>query len=79
MTIYYFRFLRRLVLNTTSHKDLMEKVVARYILANYLPSLLESIPLTPGVRPGFSASTTFAVTVLQHLANRIGASICFSY
>lgn len=70
VVLYHFKSLRRLVLDTISRKDSMDSGAAEHILAKYLPPLCKSVPPTAGAEPGFSASMTFAVTVLQYLATQ---------
>jgi len=70
VVLYHFKSLRRLVLDTISRKDSFNPGAAEHILAKYLPPLCKSVPPTAGAEPGFSASMTFAVTVLQYLATQ---------
>ena len=62
---YHFQPLRRLILDLLCHEFSLSNAMADNILQTYLPLLLGRVPPTVGAEPGFSASMSFAATVLE--------------
>ena len=66
---HHFELLRRLVLDAISREDSLKDAAAQRLL-DFIPLLLHGTPSVPVLEPGFSASMSLAVSILERITQK---------